>query len=82
MATKHYPKGLDNRMRDKSGEIRAKRSDTKVGTLRKSLLFEGSFFQNPTLSLKHRPPARPSSAPGVFFCGPAHAARPRPLPAV
>ena len=35
MATKHYPKGLDNRMRDKDGEIRAKRSDTKVVTLRK-----------------------------------------------
>ena len=28
------PKGLDNRMRDKDGEIRKKRSDTKVGTLR------------------------------------------------
>lgn len=31
---RHYPKGLDNRMRDKSGEIRQKRSDTQVGTLR------------------------------------------------
>ena len=30
MATKHYPKGLDNRMRDKNGEIRQKRSDTQV----------------------------------------------------
>jgi hypothetical protein len=35
MATKQYPRGLDNRMRDKDGEIRQKRSDTKVGTLRK-----------------------------------------------
>lgn len=33
--TKHYPKGLDNRMRDADGEIRQKRSDTLVGTLRK-----------------------------------------------
>lgn len=32
--TKHYPKGLDGRMRDKDGEIRQKRSDTLVGTLR------------------------------------------------
>lgn len=33
--TKHYPKGLDGRMRDSDGEIRKKRSDTQVGTLRK-----------------------------------------------
>jgi hypothetical protein len=33
--TKHYPKGLDGRMRDEGGEIRQKRSDTLVGTLRK-----------------------------------------------
>jgi hypothetical protein len=33
--TKHYPKGLDDRMRDRDGEIRKKRSDTLVGTLRK-----------------------------------------------
>ena len=26
--TKHYPKGLDDRMRDADGEIRKKRSDT------------------------------------------------------
>jgi hypothetical protein len=36
--TKHYPKGLDGRMRDenapKAGEIRQKRGDTKVATLR------------------------------------------------
>jgi hypothetical protein len=31
---KHYPKGLDNRMRDPDGEIRKKRSDTLVRTLR------------------------------------------------
>ena len=36
MTTKHFPKGLDNRMRDQSGEIRKKRSDTKVETLRKT----------------------------------------------
>lgn len=35
MATKHFPKGLDDRMRDQNGEIRQKRSDTKVETLRK-----------------------------------------------
>jgi hypothetical protein len=32
---KHYPKGLDGRMRDEDGEIRKKRSDTQIGTLRK-----------------------------------------------
>ena len=32
---KHFPKGLDNRMRDSNGEIRAKRSDTQIGTLRR-----------------------------------------------
>jgi len=32
--TKHYPTGLDGRMRDADGEIRKKRSDTLVGTLR------------------------------------------------
>ena len=31
---KHYPKGLDGRMRDRDGEIRKKRSDTLVRTLR------------------------------------------------
>ena len=31
---KHFPKGLDGRMRDQNGEIRQKRSDTHVGTLR------------------------------------------------
>ncbi len=36
MATKHFPKGLDGRMRDGDGEIRKKRGDTKVGTLRKT----------------------------------------------
>lgn len=35
MAQKRYPKGLDGRQRDMGGEIRRKRSDTKVGTLRK-----------------------------------------------
>lgn len=32
--TKHYPKGLDDRQRDQDGEIRHKRRDTLVGTLR------------------------------------------------
>ncbi len=32
--SKHYPKGLDDRMRDHDGTIRKKRSDTLVGTLR------------------------------------------------
>jgi len=32
---RHFPKGLDDRMRDSSGEIRKKRSDTLVGTLRR-----------------------------------------------
>jgi len=36
MATKHFPKGLGGRMRDQDGEIRQKRSDTKVETLRKT----------------------------------------------
>ncbi len=33
---KQFPKGLDERMRDRDGEIRKKRSDTKVGTLRET----------------------------------------------
>ncbi|MEJ2724772.1 MAG: hypothetical protein P8175_09030 [Deltaproteobacteria bacterium] len=35
MKKKHFPKGLDDRMRDQDGTIRKKRSDTKIGTLRK-----------------------------------------------
>ena len=35
MSIKHYPRGLDGRERDQSGQIREKRGDTKVGTLRK-----------------------------------------------
>ena len=35
MASKHFPKGLDGRQRDKGGEIRHKRGDTQVKTLRK-----------------------------------------------
>jgi hypothetical protein len=31
---KHCPPGLDNRCRDHDGEIRHKRRDTQVGTLR------------------------------------------------
>jgi hypothetical protein len=36
MSKKHYPIGPDDRMRDRDGEIRRKRSDTLVGTLRKT----------------------------------------------
>ena len=32
--SKHYPKGLDGRQRDENGEIREKRGDTRVKTLR------------------------------------------------
>jgi hypothetical protein len=35
MSTKHYPKGLDGRERDQNGQIREKRGDTLVETLRK-----------------------------------------------
>lgn len=35
MRPKHFPKGLDDRQRDQDGEIRKKRGDTKVDTLRK-----------------------------------------------
>lgn len=34
--TKHHPKGLDGRTRDQDGEIRQKRSDTLVRTLRET----------------------------------------------
>lgn len=32
--TRHFPQGLDGRMQDGNGEIRKKRSDTLVRTLR------------------------------------------------
>ncbi|HZQ20451.1 MAG TPA: hypothetical protein VFA90_17285 [Terriglobales bacterium] len=35
MNNKHYPKGLDGRERDQNGQIREKRGDTRVATLRK-----------------------------------------------
>ena len=35
MSNKHYPKGLDGRQRDEDGQIREKRGDTLVRTLRK-----------------------------------------------
>ena len=34
MPKKHFPKGLDDRMRDRDGKIRKKRGDTLVKTLR------------------------------------------------
>ncbi len=36
MSNKHYPTGLEHRMRDHDGEIRKKRSDTLIGTLRET----------------------------------------------
>lgn len=36
MAAKHFPKGLDGRQRDADGEIRRKRGDTLVRTLRQT----------------------------------------------
>ena len=36
MAKRHCASGLDNRCRDSDGEIRHKRIDTLVGTLRES----------------------------------------------
>jgi hypothetical protein len=36
MPKKHFPTGLDHRMRDHDGEIRKKRSDTRVETLRET----------------------------------------------
>ena len=36
MTKKHYSTGLDGRMRDHDGEIRKKRSDTLVRTLRET----------------------------------------------
>lgn len=41
--TKHYPTGLDGRQRDHDGEIRRKRNDTKVETLRRE--YGDSFAQ-------------------------------------
>ena len=35
MPRKYFPKGLDDRMRDEDGQIRRKRGDTLVRTLRK-----------------------------------------------
>lgn len=34
MTKRQYATGLDERMRDRDGEIRKKRSDTLIGTLR------------------------------------------------
>lgn len=44
MAQKHFPRGLDDRMRDKNAEIRKKRDDTLIGTLRKEY---GENFARP-----------------------------------
>lgn len=45
--TEHCNDGLDDRCRDENGEIRQKRSDTLVGTLRKSY---GNTFAEGTRS--------------------------------
>jgi len=42
-AAKHFPKGLDHRQRDKDGEIRQKRGDTQVKTLRKEYGDQGGI---------------------------------------
>ena len=47
---KQFPKGLDDRMRDRSGEIRRKRSDTLVSTLREE--YGADFAKG------HRPSAK------------------------
>ena len=44
MAKKTFQKGLDHRQRDNDGEIRRKRSDTLVGTLRKE--YGEGFLRN------------------------------------
>ena len=51
MAKKHFPKGLDDRMCDRDGEIRHKRRDTLVGTLRKEYGegFAGGYRANTQL---------------------------------
>ena len=36
MSKRHFPKGLDERQRDRDGEIRHKRRDSQVGTLRET----------------------------------------------
>jgi hypothetical protein len=41
---KHYPQGLDGRERDESGQIREKRGDTLVRTLRQE--YGEKFAQN------------------------------------
>jgi len=48
---KNCDTGLDNRCRDENGEIRRKRSDTLVGTLRKEYGddFAGDFRSDATL---------------------------------
>ncbi len=48
---KHYRKGLDDRMRDRSGEIRKKRSDTLVSTLREEYGHDFAKGYPPTAKL-------------------------------
>ena len=44
MAKKNFPIGLDSRARDENGEIREKRSDTLVRTLRRD--YGENFLKN------------------------------------
>lgn len=48
---KHFRKGLDERQRDRDGEIRHKRRDTHVGTLRETYgeTFAKGYRSNATL---------------------------------
>ncbi len=48
---KHFTKGLDGRMRDRSGEIRKKRSDTLVSTLREEYGTDFAKGYSPTTNL-------------------------------
>ncbi len=65
---KHYPKGLDERMRDRSGEIRKKRSDTLVSTLRQEYGadFAKGYRPNTKLgaALDRADALRPADSPG------------------
>ncbi len=49
--TKHYPKGLDNRMRDENGEIREKNGNTKMGTIEKE--YDKDFGVRSDMKLKN-----------------------------
>ena len=64
---KALPKGLDRRARDKSGEIRHKRRDTMVKTLRAEYgdHFAKGFKPNATLGDVLKNPTRTAQAQGL-----------------